>query len=70
MAPTRRRRKPEPSAVDRPRLEALPRAAGYLLSIGPVIIWLDRATAEDVRGLLEDALARNKRTRVAALDAN
>lgn len=70
MPPTRKAKaqKKDPGP-DSPRLDALPRNAGYLLSIGPVILWLDPATAEQIRALLDHALARAGR-RASPGDAN
>ena len=33
-----------------------PCKAGFILSVGPVCLWLERATAEDVLSNLRDAL--------------
>jgi hypothetical protein len=36
--------------------------AGFILSVGPVCLWLERATAEDVLANLRDALCADSRT--------
>lgn len=37
--------------------------AGFILSVGPVCLWLERATAEDVLSNLRDALSDGARGR-------
>jgi hypothetical protein len=36
--------------------------AGFILSVGPVCLWLERATAENVLSNLRDALSVGSRT--------
>ena len=43
-------------------VDVCPEQSGYILSVGPMSIWLDGATAEDVVEMLERAIA----TRTAA----
>ena len=57
MAPSRKMKK-RPVSAEKPQLDALPRNAGYLLSIGPAILWLDRPMAEEILTLLAGALKR------------
>ena len=35
--------------------------AGFILSVGPVCLWLERATAEEVLSILRDALSSGSR---------
>ena len=51
--------------VGRPRLDALPEDAGYLLSVGRVILWIDQVAAEEILIFLEDAIATKWRDRAA-----
>ena len=39
--------------------------AGFILSVGPVCLWLERATAEDVLSNLRAALAADSRAEAA-----
>ncbi len=39
--------------------------AGFILSVGPVCLWLERATAEDVLSILRDALSADSRADAA-----
>ena len=38
-------------------VDICPEQSGYILSVGPMSIWLDGATAEDVVEMLERAIA-------------
>jgi hypothetical protein len=43
-------------------VDICPDQAGYILSVGPLSIWLDGATAEDVVEMLERAIATRAMT--------
>jgi hypothetical protein len=51
------KQKQPPTGFSRVRLDTLPADAGYLLSVGPAILWLDRARAQEILALLANALA-------------
>lgn len=48
------------SGSDEPDLDVSPSGGAFVLSIGPVVIALDRAKAEELVMLLEDALLRGR----------
>jgi hypothetical protein len=43
-------------------VDVCPGDGGFILSIGPTSIWIERAAAEDILTLLADALAASNRS--------
>jgi hypothetical protein len=68
--PRRTRKKKNRFSSDRAYLEALPGATGFLLSIGPAILWFDRATGEEIRTMLDEALSGVQREGIRAESGN
>jgi hypothetical protein len=59
MARTRKRKRARSLAAGA-RLDRLPGGAGYLLTVGPAILWLDPQTAVDVFQQLGTALGQER----------
>ena len=52
-----RRDDPNGGVTQEVEVDICPEQSGYILSVGPMSIWLDGATAEDVVVMLERAIA-------------
>ena len=51
-------------------VDSLPGAMGFLLSIGPAILWFDRTTGEKILTLLEEALSGLQREPIRPRNGN